>query len=409
MTPPAPHRLGQPSPLTVHLGMAALACQQALLLAPNAQSPDFPWHEKLLAQAQQLGTPPDPLDLMAESARRLRLMLQGIEQWQSSPNRRGLQDAETIWQQGSTRLLDYGTLPGAAPVLVIPSLINRAYILDLTAQNSFLRYLAGRGLRPFLLDWGTPGFAEHKFDFNGYAEDRLLPALAIVRALCRSDTAILGYCMGGTLATGLAVRRPQGISSLVTLGAPWSFAGTSGSAGMLRGLFRSDPSLKPEILLDAFAAAFGLVPVDFFQLLFATLNPVQAARKFRNFALADPHSESASQFIALEDWIADGVPMAVPAARNLLIDWQLSDQPANGRWNFLGGAVNPARISLPTLILTGESDHIAPPDSAEPLARAIPRSRLQIAKTGHVGMIAGSRARAQIWDPVAGFLLHNRG
>ena len=59
------------------------------------------------------------------------------------------------------RLLDYGALaqapPPRRPVLVVPSLVNRSYIMDLMENGSFLRFLASRGLRPLLIDWGDTG------------------------------------------------------------------------------------------------------------------------------------------------------------------------------------------------------------------------------------------------------------
>jgi len=42
-------------------------------------------------------------------------------------------------------------------VLVIPSLINRHYILDLLSERSFVRFLRAAGLRPLVIDWGEPG------------------------------------------------------------------------------------------------------------------------------------------------------------------------------------------------------------------------------------------------------------
>ena len=51
-------------------------------------------------------------------------------------------------------------------MLVVPSLINRPYILDLAPGRSLLRWLAAQGLRPLLMDWGTPGAAEAGFDLR---------------------------------------------------------------------------------------------------------------------------------------------------------------------------------------------------------------------------------------------------
>ncbi len=397
-------RLGQPSPLIFHLGSAAIAYQQALSLAPNAFDPDFPWHPSLRDRLSEI---PDSLSIVAESARRLRQMLAGIESWQDHPHHRQSAEPPVIWSQGSSRLLDYSTNPDGPAVLVIPSLINRAYILDLSAERSMLRHLAASGLRPFLLDWGAPGFEERDFDFNAYAADRLLPALAIARAMTGQDVALLGYCMGGTIACGLAARRPKGIAKLVTLGAPWSFMATTGTAGQIRSFARTDATLKLGQLLDTLAAAFGLIPVDLFQALFAILNPIQAAIKFRHFATLDSTSAEAIHFTTLEDWIADGIPMAAPAAKNLLVDWQIHDQPAQGLWNFLGGHVDPGKIAIPSLHITGSADHIAPPESTQPLAAAIAQSQALSTNMGHVGMIVGSKAKSAVWTPITEFLMHS--
>src|SRR5690606_3772790 len=103
-----------------------------------------------------------------EGRRRLDAFLAGVETYRRHPYRRDLADPPAVWKQGTTCLRDYGAdgrAPGR-PVLVIPSLINRGYILDLSAERSFLRRLAGRGLQPFLVDWNVPGAAERHFSLT---------------------------------------------------------------------------------------------------------------------------------------------------------------------------------------------------------------------------------------------------
>ena len=51
-------------------------------------------------------------------------------------------------------------------MLVVPSLINRWEVLDLTAEKSLLRAMAADGLRPYLVDWGTPDAEERRFDLD---------------------------------------------------------------------------------------------------------------------------------------------------------------------------------------------------------------------------------------------------
>src|SRR5690606_15015154 len=117
----------------------------------------------------------------------------------------------------------------------------------------------------------------------------------------------------------------------------------------LRAMFRAEGPARAERLLAGMGEAFGLVPVSLFQLLFALINPMQAAVKFQKLARLDPAGEAALLFVALEDWLADGVPMPAPAARDLLVGWQIENTPARGAWRFLGGPVDPARIRVPAL------------------------------------------------------------
>ncbi len=409
----ATDRVGEPSPLIFHLGVALSAYTFGLLAAPRADSPGFPWAPGLAEEAQGLGGL-DQLEVASEIAARLAATLAGIEAWQANRFRRTLVDPPAIWESGCSRLLDYGAAPEATdpagpPILVVPSLINRAYILDLLPGRSMLRWLAGQGLRPLLLDWGTPGRAEQTFDLATYGSERLLPALLEARRLAGGPVPVMGYCMGGTLAVGLAARRPDDLSALVTIGAPWDFASTRGMAGGCRAVVRAEGASNAERLIDGLGAAFGLVPVGFLQTVFALVNPMQAALKFQKLARLDPNGAAARHFVALEDWLSDGVPMPSGAAKDLLVGWEIRNHTARGQWRFLGGRVDPGQVTAPALIFCGEKDTIAPPQLAGPLGEVLPRAETVRPRTGHVGMIVGSAARTQIWRPAARFLASHRG
>jgi polyhydroxyalkanoate synthase len=410
---PAPHRIGEPAPLVFHLGVALAAYGHALFAAPRADSRDFPWTAGLGVEREALAGL-DQLAVAREIAARLNATVAGLEGWQRHPYRRDLAPPPAVWQEGCSRLLDYGAAPEASdpagpPVLVVPSLINRSCILDLLPGRSLMRWLAAEGLRPLLMDWGVPGPAEADFDLDAYGASRLLPALAAARRLAGRPVPVLGYCMGGTLAVGLAARAREDVAALVTIGAPWDFASTRGLAGGIRAMIRAEGTLRAERLLEGLGAAFGLVPVTLFQTLFALINPMQAALKFQKLARLDPEGPAARLFVALEDWLTDGVPMPAPAARDLLIGWQIRNETAAGAWRFLGAPVDPRDIAAPALVLSGGSDSIAPPPLTLPLGRLLPAARTVAPATGHVGMIIGSGARSQVWRPIAEFLAAHPG
>ena len=148
----------------------------------------------------------------AEACRRLRTFTDGVTRYRDHPRprRRALPE---FWRQGSTRVLNYGIhdgpgLPGA-PVLVVPSLINRGTILDLTEKRSLMRHLAAEGFWPFLVEWGAPGEDERNFDLSDYICGQLELALDEICRTAGQAPAVVGYCMGGNLALAGRGRKHQ--------------------------------------------------------------------------------------------------------------------------------------------------------------------------------------------------------
>lgn len=326
-------------------------------------------------------------------------MLDGIDSWRRFDRPDGLPEAPSVWKEGTTRLLDYAP-EGGRPILVVPSLINRGYILDLTAENSLLRFLASQGLRPFLVDWDAPGPIERGFGLNAYVL-RLRKALIRVQAIGGGDPVpVLGYCMGGTLAMGLAALAGPRIASLALLAAPWDFhAERPEQARAVAAM----ASLNAPIW-----TALGEVPVDMLQACFAALDPFLAVRKFARFAEMAPDTPSARAFVALEDWLNDGIPMAAPAALEAMTGWYGANRTARLDWRIAGTLVDPARIDIPALSLIPAADRIVPPGSALALAQSLPKSEVLRPGSGHIGMVVGRGMRAAVWEPLAAFLVQDR-
>ncbi|MDP6603330.1 MAG: alpha/beta fold hydrolase [Rhodospirillales bacterium] len=337
-----------------------------------------------------------------EGRRRLDAFLVGLERYRRHPYRRDLDDPPVAWAEGSTRLLDYtrgGSKDGArdgAPVLLVPSLINRGYILDLSSRRSFARWLARRGLRPYLVDWGRPGDMERGFDLTDYIAGRLEQAFQAVLEATGGPVAVLGYCMGGGLALALALRRQDAVAGLALLATPWDFHAERPEQA--KALGAAAALLEPQI------AALGELSTDIIQTLFAAIDPFLAERKFAAFARLDPKSARARDFVALEDWLNDGVPLAGPVARECLAGWYGDNALARGEWRIAGEEVLPRRFEGPALSVIPMGDRIVPPGSAEALARALPHSETMRPKVGHIGMMVGRGVTTAIWTPIADWL-----
>jgi polyhydroxyalkanoate synthase len=341
--------------------------------------------------------------LRREIGRRLQRLADGVLAYRQSPVHRTLENPPAVWSEGNTRLLDYGATHRAArarrarAVLVVPSLINRWEVLDLTVEKSLLRAMAALGLRPYLVDWGTPNAEERRFDTTAYVA-RLERALGFVGKRARRAPAVLGYCMGGTLAVALAARKPRRVAGLALLAAPWDFhADRSGQAFLL--------TAGP--LLAQLADQAGELPVDILQTLFWSLDPWLAVKKFGRFLGMDQHSDSARDFVLLEDWLNDGAPLAGPVARECLVGWYGDNLPGSNKWVVGGKRIVPSKISKPALVMIPSGDRIVPPLSAAALVdpkRGLKNATRLDLPLGHIGMVVSGRARELCWTPLIDWL-----
>ena len=392
-----------------------MACHSSSPALASLNDGSMRWSEGLGERAAALraaleNVDPDAFRRSVERAagERFKRFLGAIDGYRRHPYRRTLADPPIAFSKGATRLLDYGRCAeavdgGQGPaVLFAPSLVNRAHILDLASGRSLMRYLAARGVRPFLVDWGEPGPQERGLGLGDYILDRLGGCLDAVRAANDGrPVALVGYCMGGLLALALAQLRAGQVSGLALLATPWDFH--ADAPGDAPGEGGAQARLTARLMAPAFPVfeALGSVPVDTLQMIFTSLDPCLALRKFLAFAGYPPDSDRARAFVSLEDWLNDGVALPVEVARACLLGWYGENLPARGRWLVAGQIIDPGKLDLPTLIVVPENDRIVPPASARALIGAIEGAQTLSPPAGHIGMVVGSKGRTHVWEPLA--------
>jgi polyhydroxyalkanoate synthase len=327
----------------------------------------------------------------------------GIEAYRRHPYSRAAEDTQVVWRAGGTALIDHGIAGGGIggvagiPVLFVPSLVNRGWVLDLVPGQGMLSWLAGRGIHPYRVEWGAPGDDERAFDIARYIELRLEPALAEVTRRSGRPPILVGYCMGGLLALAAAIRRRDAIGGLVLLATPWDFHAENAARSAAIGTFYR--AARP--LLDV----WGEFPIDAIQALFATHDPIVALRKFRRFASLDAASVEARNFVALEDWLNDGVALTLPVADEAMLGWYEANLPGQGKWSVGGTPIDPAALDVPTLVVVPSGDRLVPPRSAAAVLPGLRHpTRLDI-PLGHIGMVVGRSAERALWSPLADWIL----
>ena len=313
---------------------------------------------------------------------RMQRALKGLRAYQEAGRAPPPAAMPVIAKAHGAQLRDYGG--GGRPLLVVPSLINPPNILDLAEDRSLLRWLAGRGHHVLLLDWGNDSAGRSALSVAGHVEQILLPLLRSIG----EAPALLGYCLGGTMAAAAAALAP--VRSLVTIAAPWHFAAYPNEArAALAALWRS---------AQATVETLGVLPMEVLQAAFWSLDPERTVGKFENFSDLAPDSIEARAFVTIEDWANDGPPLAGAAAREIMLSFYGEDWPGRGEWSVGGVTIDPGTLPSPQLHIVSTTDRIVP------AASAIRVGERHAIDRGHVGMVVGGGARRGLWEPLDSWL-----
>lgn len=342
----------------------------------------------------------DGLDLGQELAR-----LQ--EQWQRvlpriterQPVPVGTSPRELVTRWDNARLYHYSGTAAEAnkiPLLVVYSLVNRPYILDLKPQRSVLAALRDGGAQTYLLDWGYPESVDQFLTLDDYVAGYMDEA---VRMLCRRHGVdrlhLLGICQGGTLSTCYAALHPERVQSLVTLVTPIDFhAGNSTLHHLAKHI---DFDRLPE----------GNVCADLLNAVFVSLKPYRLlSQRYMDLLKVAEDDEALDDFLRMEQWMYDSPDQAGAAFRQFGKEFYQRNGLVRGEVELDGCRIDLARIDMPVYNVYAGADHLVPASSAAALNQHI-RSTDQ--KTlefpgGHLGVFISGRAHKSLFPSILEWL-----
>lgn len=329
----------------------------------------------------------------------LQKFFEGIKKYQSHPFKREMPELPVMWQDGQARMIHAAPAKKQhkIPVVLIPSMVNKSDILDLLPDRSLLRWLAEQGFDIYLYDWGMAAEDKGQADFDTAIQTRLIPAIESIGG----PVLLLGYCMGGLFAASLSILRPDLVKGCVMLAMPWNFHDERAALKARMSLMK--PAAIP------YLTQYGRLPESWMQAVFATLDPEGSIRKFSNFAQMPQGDAREAMFMAVEDWLNEGLDLPAGVARTCMEDWYEQNLPHLGQWEVCGKIIDARAITQPTFVVAASEDKIVPPDSAMAFADARIKGDRLLCKTGHVGLIASGRVISDVWTPIAQWFAVQQG
>jgi len=287
------------------------------------------------------------------------------------------------------------------PVLMVHPMMMSADMWDVTREDGAVGILHRAGIDPWVIDFGEPDKVEGGMERN-LADHvvALSQAIDTVKEVTGRDVHLAGYSQGGMFAyQAAAYRRSKDLASIVAFGSP---------VDTLAGLPMNIPaSLAPaaaEFMADHVFSRID-IPGWLARTGFQLLDPIKTAQSRLDF-LRQLHDREAllpreqqRRFLASEGWIA----WSGPAISELLRQFVAHNRMITGGFSIHGELVTLSDIDVPILAVVGEVDDIGQPAAVRGIKRAAPKADVYefLIRSGHFGLVVGSKASSQTWPTVA--------
>jgi polyhydroxyalkanoate synthase subunit PhaC len=314
----------------------------------------------------------------------------------------GATPKDVVWTHRQTTLYRYRSdrREHPVPVLLVFALINRPDIFDLRPGSSFVEFLLDEGFDVFLIDWGYPEEEDADMGLADYVSGELGSGIReALRSSLQPELSLLGWCIGGTLCLLYGGTHPQNaVRNMVLLTTPVDTRGSLYEKWVGRDSFD----------VDYIAQAYKAIPGPAIDWANKLMKPVTnywtTYRQLWEAVLAGQPRREAYQ--AMARWVADNPPFPARAYREWITWMYKENRLVRGNLRLDGQLVDLGRIDQSLLVVTAGADHIAPPQGTHPLHGLVASADVTRLDRpgGHIGLMAGSRARNEIWPEIAEWL-----
>lgn len=285
---------------------------------------------------------------------------------------------------GSSKLVSYidDEVSYEQILLIIPSLINKSYILDLSPNNSLIEFLYNKKIAVFLIEFDDPLAEEYSYGLKENIDKIISKYYLYLFSKFQRKINIMGHCLGSILAIMLCTKYKSIINKMILISPPFDMS-----------------YITYRAVIDYFAMQLKLLNVPIIDKSLVHSSIILANyTKFTQF-YSNPKLK---KNLLLDEWSSDGINLTTKLAKEIILD--LYGNSLVTQSEIANMKIDCNNININTLIIAAEDDMLVPILSSRALSDILPHSQFTSIKTGHLGAVIGSNAKEKCWKHIVKFL-----
>lgn len=268
----------------------------------------------------------------------------------------------TVWYYpANSRSIRFPT-----PLFLIYSLVSKPYILDLSPETSMIQAFTNKGYDVYLLDFGIPGYEDKDMTLDDYITKYIQKG--VQRSLLHSnskDITVIGYCLGGTLATIYAALVDEPIKNLILFVAPIDFSKIPLPENWRNLLKTKQTSIEklideygiipPSVIDQGIKLVTSPIPINPYLSLVQNIHDEAFVEKWQKF----------------NHWARDHIPFVGGTVKQLLYDIALDNKLVKNKLMINGNRVNLKKITANLLVISANNDELVPEELSAPIMNLV--------------------------------------